>query len=595
MLATLQAAGMLDGEQRARVDKALANSRRSICAVLAEMGIISPEESKEVLELLYNAPFVKLSSYMANPDAIGLVPEYLARKHNLIPVDVEGRTLTVAMSDPTDIVALDDLKAVTNCEIAPLVAEEADIVQAVSQYYGGKSAQADEAVKLGDESGPEGAREGDGSEDLQLDDLKSLGEQAPIIEMVNQIILRAAKAGASDIHIEPTKEGLTVRFRIDGVLRDSVTIPRSARAAIVSRVKIMSQMDISEKRLPQDGRFQARVEDGQIDFRVSTLPGVMGEKVVIRLLDMSKGVQELSKLGMEEDDYTRLLGLIQKTTGILIVTGPTGSGKTSTLYSVLDMIKSSEKNIITIEDPVEYRLDRIYQVQVHPKIGLDFAGVLRSVLRQDPDIIMVGEIRDMETAQLAVRAALTGHMVLSTMHTNSAAQSITRSTDLGLNRYLISATYNGLIAQRLMRRLCDRCKRPARPKEEALELLGPAGKILKGVEIFEAEGCPASRGLLLPPGETSQTTPEDTRREREEAAEGCPHCNETGYRGRTGVFEVISLGSAEMKELILSGGSAGEISALARKETGASSLLENAVKKVARGETSLDEVMRVTL
>jgi len=322
-------------------------------------------------------------------------------------------------------------------------------------------------------------------------------------------------------------------------------------------------MDISEKRLPQDGRFQARVEDGQIDFRVSTLPGVMGEKVVIRLLDMSKGVQELSKLGMEEDDYTRLLGLIRKTTGILIVTGPTGSGKTSTLYSVLDVIKSSEKNIITIEDPVEYRLERIYQVQVHPKIGLDFAGVLKSVLRQDPDIIMVGEIRDMETAQLAVRAALTGHMVLSTMHTNNAAQSITRSTDLGLNRYLISATYNGLIAQRLMRRLCDQCKRPARPKEEALELLGPAGKILKGVEIFEAEGC--------------------------------PHCSDMGYHGRTGVFEVISLGSAKMKELILSGGSADEISALARKETGASSLLENAVKKVVRGETSLDEVMRVTL
>lgn len=563
LLATLQAADVLTDAQRANVEQALAGSRKSISAVLVEMGIITPGESKEVLELLYNAPFVRLASHILNPEAIRLVPEHLARKHRVIPLDIEGRTITVAMADPADIVMLDDLKAVTNCEIVPLVAEESDIVEAISQYYRGKSSLADAAVKLEDSDEASEVRNGSDSEELQIDDLRNLGEQAPVVEMVNQIIYKAAKAGASDIHIEPTREGLTVRFRIDGVLRDSVTIPRSAKAAIISRVKIMSRMDIAEKRLPQDGRFQARVDGKEIDFRVSTLPGVLGEKVVTRLLDNSKGVRELCKLGMEEDDYQRLLKLIQKTTGIVIVTGPTGSGKTSTLYSILDMIKSSEKNIITIEDPVEYRLDRIYQVQVNPKAGLDFAGVLRSVLRQDPDIIMVGEIRDTETAQLATRAALTGHLVLSTLHTNDAAQAITRSVDLGLNRYLISATYNGVVAQRLMRRLCERCKKPVRARKEALEILGEAGRYLEGTEIFEAVGC--------------------------------SNCNNLGYHGRDGVYEVLSLGSAKMKDFVLTGASAQEVFAAGKEETGARSLMENAIRKVARGETSLDEVIRVTL
>lgn len=560
MLATLESAGMLDEQQRRHIEEELSKSRKSISAVLIEMGIISKEQSHEVFELLYNAPYVKLSSYILNPDALKRIPEELAKKHKAIPVDIQGNTLSLAMADPTDIIALDDLEAVTDCKITPLVAEEADIDAAISNYYGKSRDLAGDAVKLGEGDFEETAPDTEG-DDLQIDDLKSLGEQAPVIEMVNQIILRAVKFDASDIHIEPVKEGLLVRFRVDGMLQDSVNIPRSARAAIISRVKIMSKMDIAEKRLPQDGRFQAKVAGKEIDFRVSTLPGVHGEKVVIRLLDMSKGVQPLAKLGVEQEDYLRLLELIKKTTGICIVTGPTGSGKTSTLYSILDMIKSREKNIVTVEDPVEYQMERIYQVQVNPKIGLDFANILRSVLRQDPDIIMLGEIRDQETAELAVRSALTGHMVISTLHTNDAAQAITRSMDMGLNPYLIAATYNGIIAQRLVRKLCDRCKRPIKPSEDVLKSLGHAGELLAGKEIHQAIGC--------------------------------AYCDNRGYRGRTGVFEVLSLGSRPMKELILANASARAVFDQGKKETGACSLLENAIKKVLRGETSLEEVIRV--
>ena len=561
MLATLEAAGMLDEKQRLRIEQELGKTKKSISALLIEMGIISKEASQEVLELLYNAPFVRLSSYLLNPNAVQRVPENLARQYRAIPVDIEGNNLSVAMADPSDIFALDDLKAITECKITPLVADEAEIASAIERYYS-KSNLAEDAVKLG-ETGADGGtvEQADENEDLQIDDLKSLGEQAPVIEMVNQIILRAVKFDASDIHIEPVKDGLLVRFRVDGMLQDSVSIPRSARAAIVSRVKIMSKLDIAEKRLPQDGRFQAKVANKEVDFRVSTLPGIHGEKVVIRLLDMSKGVQPLSKLGVEPDDFQRLLDMIKKTTGIAIVTGPTGSGKTSTLYSILDMIKSPEKNIVTVEDPVEYQLERIYQVQVNPKIGLDFANVLRSVLRQDPDIIMLGEIRDQESAELAVRSALTGHMVITTLHTNDAAQAITRSVDMGLNPYLIAATYNGVLAQRLVRKLCDKCKKAIKPKDDVLKSLGPLGESLKGKEIYEPIGC--------------------------------PHCENRGYKGRTGIFEVLSLGSRPMKDLILANAPSRQIFEQARKETNACSLLENGVKKVLRGEASLEEIIRV--
>jgi type IV pilus assembly protein PilB len=558
MLTTLEAAGMLDAKQRLQIEQELVKSKKSISTLLIEMGIVSKEASHEVLELLYNAPFVRLSSYLLNPNAVQRVPENLARQYRAIPVDLEGTTMSVAMADPADIIALDDLKAITECKITPLVAEEAEIEAAIERYYG-KTHLADEAVKLGEVETSEGTvQEGD---DLEIDDLKSLGEQAPVIEMVNQVILRAVKFDASDIHIEPVRGGLLVRFRVDGMLQDSVSIPRSARAAIISRVKIMSKMDIAEKRLPQDGRFQAKVATKELDFRVSSLPGIHGEKVVIRLLDMSKGVQPLSKLGVEQEDYQRLLELIKKTTGICIVTGPTGSGKTSTLYSILDMLKAPEKNIVTIEDPVEYQLERIYQVQINSKIGLDFANVLRSVLRQDPDIIMLGEIRDTESAELAVRSALTGHMVISTLHTNDAAQAITRSVDMGLNPYLIAATYNGVIAQRLVRRLCGKCKKPIKPKDDLLKSLTHVGEILRGKEIYEPVGC--------------------------------SHCENRGYKGRAGIFEVLSLGSRPMKELILANAPSRAIFDQARKETGACSLLENGVKKVLRGETSIEEIIRV--
>ncbi|MFH1550665.1 MAG: GspE/PulE family protein [Planctomycetota bacterium] len=567
LLDRLEEAGFLNEEQRRKADEQLLHTKKPLADILVELGLCTRAEAAEVMELIYNTPFVKLSEYILNPDAVKAIPESVARKHKLIPVDISDTTITVAMLDPQDINALDDVKAVSNRRIVPLVAEPDEIDKAISEYYRtvdsvfestveqlGASAEVEEVEPLS---------ETEDLEQIEIKDLRLMGKQPPVVEMVNQIILRAVRAEASDIHIEPVRNGLLVRFRVDGILQDSVRIPKNVRPAVTSRIKILSRMDIAERRLPQDGRFQAIVEGARIDFRVSTLPGIMGEKVVIRLLDLTSGITKLSELGMGESEYESLISMIRKTTGILIITGPTGSGKTTTLYSILDIIKSAEKNIITVEDPVEYRLDRVYQVQVNSKIGLDFANVLRSVLRQDPDIIMVGEIRDTETSELAVRAALTGHLVLSTLHTSSAASALTRLRDLGLNPFLIGATINGIVSQRLVRKLCPECKRVTGVSDKTIEVLGEEGEVLRGQTVYEAVGC--------------------------------SKCSQRGYAGRTAVFEILPLASPLMRDLILLDRPASEIYEMARQELGMCTLQESGCQKALAGITSLEEILRVTL
>jgi len=568
-LDTLEKTGFLSTDQRRKAEERLLESKKSLAEILVEMNLCTREEAGEVMELIYNAPFVKLSEYILNPSALKVIPEAVARKHKLIPIDVSDTTITVVMADPQDITALDDLKVVSNRRVEPLVADPEEIESVIEEQYRSTNGGANSAVEsLGLDAGSEieeiePLSEMEDLEELEINDLRLMGKQAPVVEMVNQVLLRAVRSEASDVHIEPVVDGLLVRFRIDGVLRDSVRIPKNARLAVISRIKILSRMDIAERRVPQDGRFQAKVEKIRVDFRASTLPGIMGEKVVIRLLDLSGGVTRLSDLGMEELEFDRISTLIRKTTGILIVTGPTGSGKTTTLYSILDIIKSPEKNIITIEDPVEYRINRAYQVQINPKAGLDFPNVLRSVLRQDPDIIMVGEMRDAETSELAVRAALTGHLVLSTLHTNNASQALTRLKDMGLNSFLVGTTVNGILAQRLVRKLCPHCKQATMATDETLEILGEIGEGLRGKTIYEPKGC--------------------------------SKCCQRGYSGRTGIFEILPLNALALRELVLIDRPAAEIQEMARQELGVRTMGETGCLKVLSGTTSLEEILRVTL
>ncbi len=570
LLEKLEEVGLINADQRCEAEAGLHKTRKSISDILIDMGLCTNEEAAEIMELLYDAPFVKLSGFTINPDAVAIVPEAVARKHRLIPIDVKDRAITVAMSDPQSLDALDDLRAVSNRRVVALVADPLEIDSAIAEYYSMCEADYNDTLeKMGitldetEDAVVEEISDRTDAERLEITDLRSMGHEAPVVQLVNQIVLRAVRAEASDIHIEPVGSGLLVRLRVDGILQDNVAIPRSMQPAVISRIKILSKMDIAERRVPQDGRFQARVEGSHIDFRVSTLPGIMGEKVVIRLLDLSGGAAKLSELGIDERDYDTVIRMIRKTTGVVIVTGPTGSGKTTTLYSVLDMLRSPEKNIITIEDPVEYRLARICQVQVNPKAGLEFAGVLRNVLRQDPDIIMVGEMRDVETSELAVRSALTGHLVLSTLHTNNAAQALTRLRDMKLNPFIIGATINGIIAQRLVRKLCPKCKQPTVIDDKTLDLLGEGTDMLRGVEVFEPKGCPA--------------------------------CRNKGYTGRVGVYEIMPTDSPLLRDLILMDRPASEVWDTGRRELGLRSLREAGYAKVLQGTTSIEEVMRVTL
>ncbi|NWF92364.1 MAG: type IV-A pilus assembly ATPase PilB [Syntrophaceae bacterium] len=558
---------------------------------LVRLGYIKEDDLLALLSAYYRVPSIKLSKIEINPNVIKLVPSSVAKKHFIIPTNRVGPKLTLAMVDPSNIVVIDEIKFMTGFNVEPVVALETEIIDAIKKYYGGGGSVAGKGTvsfNAADYTMEEREAPLDGGALLEddlvdVDDFDSLvhgavdnvevietqaaadesGEiEGPIIKIVNGILIKAIKMGASDIHFEPYEKTYRVRYRVDGVLRRDMLLPPQLKNAITSRLKIMAKLDIAEKRLPQDGRIKLRMGKArEMDFRVSSLPVLFGEKVVLRLLDKSALQLDMTKLGFEEDCLAEFQSAIHKPVGMILVTGPTGSGKTTTLYSALSELNKETENIMTAEDPIEYNFMGINQVQMHEEIGLTFASALRSFLRQDPDIIMVGEIRDFETAQIAVQAALTGHLVLSTVHTNDAPGTITRLIDMGVEPFLISSAVILILAQRLVRKICSECKEQIKPNPQLL--------IDLGVPPEEAKSFPVYKG------------------------KGCTICNNTGYKGRLGLYEVMTM-KEEIKDLVLARASASEI----KKEAirlGMKTLRQSGINKIRDGLTTIEEVLRSTM
>ena len=517
-------------------------------SVLARLGLVSELDIARALAPQLGVPLVAADDFPdLLPEVEGLLPEFL-RANAVCPLGVEGDALHVAMAVPQDAFVLKALHLVTGRTIRPALALEADIAKALAE------------PEAQEESGGGNALDDEFAGGDFIEHLKDLASEAPVIRLVSAIIGRVTDLRASDIHLEPFDDGLHVRYRVDGVIHQGELVPPRLSAAVGSRVKLLAHLDIAERRLPQDGRIKTRVKGHELDLRVSTVPTVYGESIVLRVLDRASVRLDLATMGFAPDTLARFRELLARPHGILLATGPTGSGKTTTLYAALASIDALANKIITVEDPVEYQLEGINQIQVHPQIDLTFASALRSILRQDPDIIMIGEMRDGETAQIAVQSALTGHLVLSTLHTNTAAGAITRMQDMGVESYLITSSVNGVLAQRLVRTLCKECKQAYAPDEALLTRTG-LGRFLKpGEKIYRAVGCPA--------------------------------CGHTGYRGRTGIHELFLLDEA-MRRAILEGQDANSLHQLAR-QAGMLSLHEDGLRKVAAGVTALDEVARVT-
>ncbi len=532
--------------------------KKKLGAILVEMGICSEEEIAQALSTQLGIQLIDLKNTPVEPVAIEIIPEKVARKHLIIPISVEDKDLHVAMADPLSYEAFEDVRFASGFTIKPYVATQSDIIWAIDHHYN-LGASLDSIVKdISSEKVVEVLQEVK-EDSKEVEDLKKKSEAAPIIRMVNLLISEAVEQGASDIHVEPTKDKVVIRNRVDGMLRKSIELPKWVQGAVISRIKIMAKMDIAEKRLPQDGRIGVRVGGRMLDLRVSTLPTNYGEKVVIRILDPKNALLTVEQLGMEGNTLDRFLSLINKPQGIILVTGPTGSGKTTTLYAALTRIKSIEKNITTIEDPIEYELEGINQVAVNEKVGLTFAGALRSILRQDPDVILVGEMRDAETATIAMQASLTGHLVLSTVHTNNAVSTISRIKNLGIPSYLIASTIIGIIAQRLVRIICPNCKVQDSPSEESLLKIGIPSRSIRGLQFYRGKGC--------------------------------SKCGWTGYKGRTGIYEILVF-SQRIKDLIANNATESNIRQTAIAE-GMRTIAQAGLEKVLKGITSVSEVLRV--
>jgi type IV pilus assembly protein PilB len=533
---------------------------------LVKLGMVTDEEVTSVLSRQYGVPSINLNYYEVDPSVIRLVPQETALRYQVVPLSRVGSTLTIAMTDPTNVFAMDDIKFMTGFNVEPVVSSETAILEAISKFYGNSASveELDRVMKdlTGDEANLELAAE---EEEMDLATLERAAEEAPIVRLVNLILTDSVKRGASDIHIEPYEKELRVRFRVDGVLLQVMAPPLKLKDAITSRLKIMSKLDISEKRLPQDGRIMIKyAHDGrrkELDFRVSTVPTLFGEKIVMRLLDKEKLQLDMTRLGFESGSLEKFERNILKPYGMVLVTGPTGSGKTNTLYSSVSRLNQPETNIMTAEDPVEFQLPGINQVQMKEQIGLNFASALRAFLRQDPNIILVGEIRDFETAEIAVKAALTGHLVLSTLHTNDAPSTISRLMNMGIEPFLVATSVNLICAQRLVRRICTNCKEPAQVPEQALLDAG--------------------------------FTPEESKTVKLMRGRGCSVCNQTGYKGRTGLYEVMEI-TDELRELILVGASSLELKKKAL-ETGMLTLRQSGLTKLAAGATTMEEVLRETV
>lgn len=520
--------------------------------ILIDTGIISEEQLVEVVSERLKIPKLNLSSLVINPLVISTVPVDVAKRFKLLPVFKMGNTLTVAMADPLNIIALDEVKYITKCVIKRAVVGEKAVTEAIDRYYSVADSVRDILGDEAEESPPIDHPAPESSDEI-------ISGDSTVVKLVNLILTRAVGDGASDVHIEPDERELRIRYRVNGVMREEASPPKKLQSEIISRVKIASSLDVSEKRLPQDGRMSITVDQNVVDLRVSTLPTIHGEKVVIRILDKRKMKTGLPDLGMHTDILDTWRQHIKKPEGLILISGPTSSGKTSTLYASLQEINSIEKNIITVEDPVEFSLPLINQVQINEKAGLVFANALRSILRQNPDIIMVGEIRDTDTAAIGIRAALTGHLVFSTIHTNDGVATITRLVDMGIERYLVASALQAILAQRLVRTICDQCKE-------------------------EARISPALRGRLA---ESHRYT--DLRFFR---GRGCRECRGTGYSGLTGVFELVSV-TDRIREMILENASEASIRAEAARG-GYHPLAEAGMELVAAGVTTIDEVLKVT-
>ncbi len=546
--------GLLQPIQLEKAEKEAQKAGEPLRKILLKLGYVSEDVLMTHLADELNIPFISLSNFIIMPEVVKLVPEQLARKYTLIPIFRVGDSISVAMADPLNIFATDELKLKTKLDIETCLAPEDEIKNAINQYYSvsedmSKVIQSLDAETVG--------MAGEGGE-IDTKKLESLIEEAPVIKLVNMFFLEAAREGASDIHMEPEETFMRVRFRVDGILHEVSTIPRKLQPAIISRVKILASLDIAERRIPQDGRIQIRVGPKQIDLRVSLCPTIFGENVVIRLLDMTQMQVRLSDLGLSQSNLVIYEKLIHYPYGIILITGPTGSGKTTTLYASLNQINDVAKNIVTIEDPVEYRLAMIRQIQVNTKVDLTFAAGLRSVLRQDPDVVMVGEMRDEETARIAIQAALTGHLVFSTVHTNDASGAIGRLTDMGIEPFLISSSVIGIVAQRLVRRLCKECKAAYKANKEELATLG-----IKDT---------GSEFTLYRPV-------------------GCNVCRKLGYKGRIAIHEIL-VPDEEVRRLTIKKASSDEIKRHVM-EKGMINLFQDGLEKAKAGLTSLEEVLRV--
>ncbi len=536
----------LAGVARAAGEQTLSKER--LGQVLLRLGLASQKDISRALAHQLALPYADLDEFVPQEPALLALPEHLARQFQVVPLELTNGKLKLGMVDPLDVLAIDDVRRHTGYDIDLAVITPDHFLRALNAY----PAPGDSVASLTSEITTRV------SEEMDVDHLRSLVDEAPVVRLVNIIVLQAARQHASDIHIEPQEDKVRVRYRIDGVLYNAKTLPKHAQPAVISRLKIMAEIDIAEHRLPQDGRIQLKIDDRDIDIRVSTVPSIYGETVVLRILDKSEGALGLEKIGLLPENRRRFQSLIEKPYGIVLLTGPTGSGKTTTLYAILNQLNSTESNIIAIEDPVEYHIGGVTQVQVNPKAGVTFAKGLRSFLRQDPDIIMVGEIRDEETARIAIHAALTGHLVFSTLHTNDAAGALTRLIDMGIEPFLVASSVVGVIAQRLVRVLCDRCKQAYVPPPELLQRLG--GVLVSG---------------------------DDQRAFRRPA--GCEFCNGIGYRGRTGIFEIMVVDES-IKTLATRGAAASAIKAEAIR-AGMPTLAHDGIEKALTGVTSLEEVL----
>jgi type IV pilus assembly protein PilB len=556
---------VITSEQLQQAIKTQKESNCRLGSALVKLGFLTDEDVTNFLSRQYGVPAINLSYFEIDPAVVKLIPYETAKRYQILPLSRVGASLTIAMVDPTNVFAMDDIKFMTGFNIEPVVASESSITEGIEKAYGTTNDEDLETVMqsmTGDEADVELQSE---EEEVGLADLEKAADEAPIVKLVNLILTDAVKRGASDIHVEPYEKEFRVRFRIDGVLQSIMSPPLKLKDAITSRIKIMSKLDISEKRLPQDGRIMLKMniagKKKQLDFRVSTLPTLWGEKIVMRLLDKENLRLDMTKLGFEPESLVKFEKAILKPYGMVLVTGPTGSGKTNTLYSSIARLNQPDTNIMTAEDPVEFQLHGVNQVQMKEQIGLNFAAALRAFLRQDPNIILVGEIRDFETAEIAIKAALTGHLVLSTLHTNGAPETITRLMNMGIEPFLVATSVHLICAQRLVRRICKEC----------------------------TETVDVPYQTLIEEG----FTPEEAKTVKIQKGKGCSTCNNTGYKGRCGLYEVMEV-DEDIKELVLVGASALELKKKAI-EKGMLTLRRSGLMKVMQGMTTLEEVARETI